>query len=116
MDTKQFILENDIMNKMRAALEQIAVGQGYTVFEGLETGTCNVGIVYDGNNISFHKLERLKPEEISIPDKVSEPVATTAAEESQPLPGVPEPTPETEKTKRRTKGFRDHNMPGDATP
>ncbi len=89
MDTKRFILENDIMNKMRAALEQIAVGQGFTVFEGLETGTCNIGILYDGTNISFHKLERLKPEEIKILD---EPVVVTGSEgetveqEQQPPP------------------------------
>lgn len=107
MDTKRFILENDIMTKMRAALEDITVGQGYEVFEGLETGTCNVGIVYDGTNISFHKLERLKPEEINI--------EKPTVQDEQVLPTV-EPTPEPDKAaRRRTKGFRDHNMQEETT-
>ncbi len=123
MDTKQFILENDIMNKMRAALEQIAVGQGFSVFEGLETGTCSIGIVYDGTNISFHKLERLKPEEI----KIAEPLEPTVGVDSAPMTGgadvarLPEAASgsgqeqQTEDTPKRKRARREHEF-GEGQP
>lgn len=88
--------ENDLESKIKAALEQIVVGQGWDVFDGLQDrGECDIKLVYHGVNVSFHKLERLEPQELKLEHvavdaelgSVSGPVT------SGPVTGPDEPRP-----------------------
>ncbi len=73
MDIREFMVGNDIIPKIRAALEEIAVGQGYGVFDGLQNGECMVVLNYDGVNIHLRRFERLTPQELKIEDKITAP-------------------------------------------
>jgi hypothetical protein len=52
-----WFLKNGIAEKLRAALEDLRVGQGIPIaFRGLEDGSCLVKIVYNGASVSFVNL------------------------------------------------------------
>lgn len=92
MDTKQFCLENNIVNKIRHALEDIEVGQGYDVFKGIETGSCNVKMLIDGPHVSLHHLEIIEPVPLSdVPFTGGAEVAKPEVLET--VQGTVEPTP-----------------------
>jgi len=59
LDVKWF-LEHDIYTKMFQALDTIRDGHGWSVFDGLEKGSCTVKIVHDGAKITFESTKRKK--------------------------------------------------------
>jgi hypothetical protein len=79
----QWALENAVYEKIKAALEEILVGKGWDVFDGLQNGECNVKIVYHGSSVTFHKLERLEPQQLDLEKKLAPKITDT-----QPSPSV----------------------------
>jgi hypothetical protein len=95
----QWALENAVYEKIRAALEQILVGKGWDVFEGLQNGECNVKMVYHGSSVTFHKLERLEPTQLPLEEKLSPQINDTKIEPAVVLEVPAEPGPATEAEK-----------------
>ena len=87
MDSKWF-LENDIASKLRAAVENIAVGQGWAVFEGLESGEVTVKLVHDGQGIHFVK-EIPHPTEAKTPQQIPDALKNLVAHAKSLDDGVP---------------------------
>lgn len=50
-EIKEFLQNNDVLRKIEAALENIRVGQGGDVFEGLQNGKCTVDLTFNGEYI-----------------------------------------------------------------
>lgn len=100
MDTKTFFLQNDLGTKIRAALEQVIVGQGFGVFKGLENGMCVVKISYDGVNIV---LQNMMPN-VEVKQAVPVGIATSGPNDSAlPEPVTDDPPNVCEETQTRRK-------------
>ena len=84
MDVKTFFLQNDIMNKLRAALENISIGQGYSAFDGLQNGECTVKIAYDGVNITLTNFAQPVPIVVKKEDAPVQPIEPAATETASP--------------------------------
>lgn len=109
MDTKTYFLQNDLGNKIRAALEQVIVGQGFSVFRGLENGMCIVKISYDGVNVSLENVtieKSLIGTDFGARGDVGETMTTGPYDSALPEPVVDDPPNVTEETQTRRKGKR----------
>ena len=108
MDTKTFFLQNDLGTKIRAALEQVIVGQGFGVFKGLENGMCVVKISYDGVNIVLQNMmpnvEVKQAVPVGIATAVPVGIATSGPNDSAlPEPVTDDPPNVCEETQTRRK-------------
>ena len=78
---ESFVKHNDVMAKLRAALETIEQGQSYKVFEGLQRdGACCVFIIYEGENVTF----RASTPTIDCRDYILQPKFTFEASDNNP--------------------------------
>lgn len=85
---------NNIAEKLRAAIEEIVVGQGWQVFEGLETGEVIVKITHDGQKIQFlREIPRAKEQKLPTSE---EPIFGKIT-----FPGISEPIPEPQKLEEK---------------
>lgn len=110
-DIKEFIRGNDMFRKLEVALEDIRVGQGDAVFEGLQNGRCTVDIVWDGTYVHFYSIADKKVEPkpaftdvITMPESVVEPTHEEVTDAQGPLPGE-DPEKEDHESKRRRRGY-----------
>lgn len=55
MNITEYCRKVALMSKLRAALENIEVGQGYTVFEGLQDGPIAIKLVVDDETAHFER-------------------------------------------------------------
>ena len=57
---REWCAKNAIGNKLRAAIENIEVGKGWDMFNGLETGETLIKVVYSGPVISIEPYKKEK--------------------------------------------------------
>jgi hypothetical protein len=106
MDIKEFMRNNDMFRKLEMALEEIRVGQGDEVFDGLQDGKVTVDITYNGAYIHFARsnsqtvtatLSASEPEKphtreearaLRTTDEIKELGDATEGEESEPVTEV----------------------------
>lgn len=104
-DIKEFIRGNDIFRKIEAALENVRVGQGEALFEGLQNGKCTLDFSYNGAYVLItpHAMPTPIPEQTIKVDPADR-SADESVEKAEPEPltedqgikeaGISEDTPE----------------------
>ena len=102
MDIAQWMKENDIPVKIRAALEQAVNGQAWSLFEGLQHGHVIMKLSYDGVNINLERMSKATPEMVTKSTDTSTLSTLTAPFEPQPV--VDDPPNMVEETQTRRKG------------
>jgi len=80
VDIAQWMKENDIPVKIRAALEQAVNGQAWGIFEGLQNDGVVLKLTYDGVNMNIERVG------------IACPVAVEGTKVSSPEPEFHEPT------------------------
>lgn len=100
MTILDFMKKYGILQHMDAALENVRVGQGYQVFEGLQTGKCTVDIAWNGAYIIFSHHADPEPAPIVF-KKEDAPTPTEVTELQGPAQATEEIPEQPEKRKRR---------------
>jgi hypothetical protein len=116
----EYVLKTNLIRKLEAALEEIRIGQGYKVFEGIQNGKCTVDITVndeyafitphtdprkpdftimpDGTRIAGDTTITVRPFSVEM-DTVQTPppevTVTHTVEETEPETPSEEPEPET---------------------
>lgn len=101
----EYLAENDIYAKLRAAVDMLRNSGGDAILEGLQNGKCTVDIVYNGAFVFMvaHTTSERKPDIVIMP----EPLNTDASVADQTSAVFAHedagqgPAPEPEKRKRR---------------
>jgi len=73
MEINEFAKKYNLARKFENAIEAIDRGKGWVVFDGLETGTVTVKVIYDGG-VRFEAIKKPKKKKVKkTPVKKAEP-------------------------------------------
>lgn len=84
MDITEYCKSNSIMSKIRAALEQIEVGNGYTVLDGLQAGSVILALVNDGETVHFEAMPKPVLVVATPPELADSPILTHESDAEKP--------------------------------